>query len=153
MKDRRRIVAAGAGLLLVLAGCATAPRIDLDDARAWLEDVEAAQSDGPGAAGTVSLLIDHEGSDGDGRLEFASPTPLVRADAQCFGGGTADVAVTLVSADGAESDPFDAEIPCDEDVHEIELDGTPASAAVIDAHGSIETYLHVAVIQGMVIER
>lgn len=142
-------------MLLMLSGCAAAPQVDLDDAQAWLEQVQSEESDGPGAAGTLSMLIDREAADADGEttLDFSTPTPLTRADARCFGGGTADVTITLFSAAGAETDRFTGQIACNRDVHDIDLESTSASALEITAHGSARTYLHVTVIQEMVVER
>ncbi|GAA3897583.1 hypothetical protein [Microbacterium invictum] len=154
MKGHLVAFAASVPLLLLLSGCAAQPSVDLDGAREWVETVQAEESDGPGAAGTASMLIDSEPADDEGiRLDFAAPTQLVRADARCFGGGTADVTVTVFSADGTESDTFDGEIPCDEAAHSIDIDFDPASAALIQAQGSTQTYLHVTVIQEMVVER
>lgn len=142
--------------LLVLSGCAAEPSVDLDAAQDWLTQVKAEESDGPGAAGTASMRITPPGDDSgdDGvRLDFAAPTQLVRADARCFGDGTANVTVTLFDADGTSSDTFDAELPCDTEPHSIELDHPPASAALIEADGSAATYLHVTLIQELVVER
>lgn len=127
----------------------------MDEAKAWLDEVQAAESDGPGAAGTVAMLIEPDPATADDeiRLDFTNPVPLVRADARCFGGGTADVTVIAYSADGDESAQFSAEVPCDRDVHGIDLGSTPAGAAAVRALGSMRTYLHVTVIQEMVIER
>lgn len=155
MKGRLHALAACTGLLL-LTGCAATPEVDLDAARDWLEMVQAEESDGPGAAGIASLLIAPESSDStdDGvRLDFDMPTQLVRADARCFGGGTADVTVTVTSADGAGTESFDADVPCDREPHPIDLESGPAAAAAVEASGSAETYLHVTLIQEMIVER
>lgn len=157
MKGLRRTSLASAGLLLlVLSGCAAGPEVDLDEAQAWLDEVIAAESDGPGGAGSASMLIDGDASGHDGgvTLDFDNPVPLVRGDARCFGGGTADVTVTVEAAEGDSSDSYDAEIPCDREAHSIPLDpAVPASAATVAGHGSARTYLHVTLIQEMVVER
>lgn len=157
MKGSRRTSLASAGLLLVVvSGCAAGPQVDLDEAQTWLDEVKSEESDGPGAAGTASMLIETEtsGHGEDVTLDFENPTPLVRADARCFGGGTADVTVTVAAAEGDSSDSFDAEIPCDREAHGIPLDpALLASSATVAAHGSATTYLHITLIQEMVVER
>jgi len=154
MKGHRATALMASTALLLLSACASTPSVDLDAAREWLDTVKAEESDGPGAAGIASMPIGREPADDEGtRLDFAAPTQLVRADARCFGGGTADVAVIVFSAAGTESDTFDAEIACDEAAHGIDLDTGPASAVAIQAHGSAETYLHVTVIEELVVER
>jgi len=154
-------VAAAAGLLL--ASCASAaPSVDLDAAREWVEGVQADESDGPGAAGTATLLVepgvedelDDEGDPaGSIRLDFASEATLTRADAACFGGDTLEVAVTVftTSGDTQQSDSYSGEIPCDEEMHEIDLGGTPGSSVLIEARGDTATYAYVRVMQGLTI--
>jgi len=142
---------------LALGACAATPSVDLDEARAWLETVQAEQSDGPGSAGSASMLVqdsaDHDDEDEGIRLDFAAPTDLKRAEARCFGGGTVDVLVTVFSAGGTTSDTADLAVPCDEDPHDIVLDSTASSAALISAHGSSATYVHVELIQTLTVER
>lgn len=147
-------------MLLLLAACASEPSVDLDEARGWAEKVSSEESDGPGAAGTASMLVGTEAPDPDDdqdgiRLDFENPTTLKRADARCFGGGTVDVAVTVFSADGTGSDSLGAQIPCDEQPHAIDLAAAPSpgSAALIEAHGSTQTYLHVTLIEELTVER
>lgn len=155
------VVAVGAGLLL--AACApAAPSIDLDAAREWVEGVQADESDGPGAAGTATLLVEPgtpDETDGEGdpagsiRLDFASEATLTRADAACFGGGSIEAAVTVFTVDGdaQQSDSYSGEIPCDEKMHEIDLGGTPGSSVLIEARGDSATYAYVRVMQGLTI--
>ncbi len=153
-------LAVGSALLL-LTGCAVGPAVDLDAARTWLEDVQAEESDGPGAAASAAMLIGAEpavpadGAAGDDgvRLDFAQTATLKRADARCFGGGTAEVSVTVFSADGTQSDSFGDVIACDEEPHGIDLGSEPASAVLIDARTTDETYLHVTVIETTTVER
>ena len=145
----------------LLAGCATTPAsVDLDEARAWLATVEAAQSDGPGAAGSASLLAggpstadpDGAGQDDGIRLDFDNPTPLKHADAACFGGGQVDLTVTVEYTGGTSTETFGTEVPCDEEVHEIELSPDAADAATVSAIGTPETYVHVVLIQEMTVQ-
>ncbi|CAI9392696.1 hypothetical protein [Microbacterium sp. T2.11-28] len=153
-------VAATGGLLLASCGAAT-PAVDLDAAREWVEGVQADESDGPGAAGTATLLVDPTVVDDDGeddpagsvRLEFPADATLTRADASCYGGGTVEVAVTVfaTTGDATESDSFGAEIACDEDVHEIDLDGRVGSSALIEARSETATYAYVRLMQELTI--
>ena len=82
------------------AASPTAPAgtVDLAAARAWVEQVQDEASDGPGAAGTAILLIgpDDDAADDDVRVDFRSATPLTRAEARCYGGGTAEVEITVI---------------------------------------------------------
>ena len=143
----------------LLAGCSGAePRVDLEAGSAWLDRVQAEQSDGPGAAGSASLLVgsrddSDSGAIGHGvRLDFAGQAVLTRADARCFGGGT--VAVTVRTVTAGATTPHEATIACDEQVHEIDLGGSAAStAAIVDGTANPPTYLFVALIQEMTIER
>ncbi len=140
---------------LALGACAATPSVDLNEARAWLETVQAAQSDGPGSAGSASMLVqaDHDDEDEGIRLDFAAPTDLKRAEASCFGGGAVSVTVTVFSAGGTSSDSYPLDVPCDEEPHEIALGTEASSAALISAHGSPETYVHVELIQALTAER
>ncbi|MGV9195232.1 hypothetical protein ACQ143_12875 [Microbacterium sp. MC2] len=155
MNARRTAVAAVSAGLLLLTGCAAEPSVDLDDARAWIETVEAAESDGPGGAGTASMQI--PGPTGDEpavtAFTFDAPTVIKRVDARCFGGGTAELTVSLTPAEGAEYPSAEATIPCDQEPHGIPFDAEPASGASVQATGSAETYLHVTLIQELVVER
>lgn len=145
------------GALLLLTACAAEPAVDLDEARTWLDTVEAEQSDGPGAAGVASMLVGTETQDPDDgvQLDFSNPTTLKRADARCFGDGTVDVTVMLRAADGASTKAISQQIACDEEVHGIDLsEQTPAaSTAFVSGRGSAETYLHVVLIEELVVER
>lgn len=152
-------VAAAGGLLL--SSCATTPTVDLDAAREWVEGVQADESDGPGAAGTATLLVDpavveDEGEDdpaGSVRLDFPADATLTRADASCFGGGTVEIGVTVftTSGDSTESDSFGGEIPCDEEPHEIDLDGRVGSSVLVEAHGETATYAYIRLMQELTI--
>lgn len=169
-----RVLLATGGILLLVTSCASAgpdaaptastpapapssaAGVDLDAARTWVERVQEAESDGPGAAGVATLLVgpDDDGSGDDGvRIDFASPTALTRADARCFGGGTVEVEVTLLPEPADADDSHDGEIPCDEEPHEIDLGGATASGVRVEGESMSETYLHVTIIEGMTVER
>lgn len=159
---RRLLPAAvlGATALLLTACAAPAPAADLGPAREWLDTVEEAASDGPGGAGSASMLVgtgqqdeDDDAPDASVRLDYpeGGSAALTRADVQCYGGGTVEVGVTVFSADGASSDVFAGEIPCDEGVHEIALDGSAASGALIQARSDSPTYAYVLLIQELTV--
>lgn len=138
------------------------PAVDLDAARAWLKRVKDAESDGPGAAGIVSMLVGPDDDDADGagddeddvRIDFRNAASLTRADARCFGGAAVEleVEVTAIAKNG-EDESFDATIPCDEEPHAIDLAGTKAVSVVVEAESDVPTYVHVTVIEALVVER
>lgn len=146
---------------LLLSSCATAttPSVDLDAAQAWLQEVQDAESDGPGAAGYAAMQVgpaDDEPDDGEDqgiRLDFENPTNLTRADARCFGGGTVDVLVTTYTGDGSTGDTTEETIACDEEPHDIPLDAPEATGVLVDGRTDTITYLHVTVIESLTIER
>lgn len=148
------------GSALLLSACATAvPTVDLDAAQEWLQEVQDAESDGPGAAGIAAMQVGTDGSASDSgtdqgiRLDFENPTTLTRADAQCYGGETVDVTVTTFGDGDATAFSLTETIPCDEAVHEIML-GTPgATAVLVDGTTENPTYLHVTILQEMTVER
>lgn len=155
MNGHRRAAVAASITALLLAGCAASPEVDLGAAREWVETVEAEESDGPGAAGTASMQIPRESDDVEPAatgFDFDAPTQLKRADVRCYGDGTADLTLTVTSSAG-ESEAFTAQIPCDQESHGLDVDAGPASTALIEAVGSAETYLHVTLIEEMVVER
>ncbi len=156
MNAPRRAVAAATVGLLLLSGCAVGPAVDLDDAREWLDRVEAEESDGPGGAGTASMQIPSSADTDEPAITgftFDAPTQLKRVDARCFGGGTADLTVSLSPAEGAQWHTVEATIPCDQEPHGVSFDAVPSSEASVQAIGSAETYLHVTLVQELVIER
>jgi len=150
------------GALLLLTACAAEPAVDLDEARTWLDTVEAEQSDGPGAAGAASMLVatapdtpDQDDEHGI-RMDFANPVALKRADARCFGGDGIEVEVSVeVRASDGSTMSLTGTIPCDQETHGIDLAAapSPAVAATVDGHGSASTYLHVLLIQELTVER
>ena len=148
------IAAAVAGVFTV-SGCASGPAVDLDEAKAWVDEVVASQSDGPGAAGTGMMKIG-PGDEAAVRFDVDDGTALVRVDVRCFGGDgndlIADVTLAVTSGDGVTRG-IDAAIPCDRGVHEIDADAAAVTAVEIQATASTETYLHATVIQELVIER
>lgn len=147
------IAAAVAGVFTV-GGCASGPAVDLDEAKAWIDEVVASESDGPGAAGTGMMRIGPGGEAGV-RFDVEDGIVLVRVDVRCFGEDDdliADVTVAVTSGDGVTRET-DAAIPCDRGVHEIDADAAAATAVEIQATASMETYLHATVIQELVIER
>ncbi|HCJ49584.1 MAG TPA: hypothetical protein DHW40_09695 [Microbacterium sp.] len=146
------IAAAVAGVFTV-GGCASGPAVDLDEAKAWVDEVVASESDGPGAAGTGMMRIGPGGEAGV-RFDVEDGIVLVRVDVRCFGDDDliADVTVAVTSEDGVTRET-DAAIPCDRGVHEIDADAAAATAVEIQATASTETYLHATVIQELVIER
>lgn len=167
----RRPLALASGItLLLLAGCATEPAespatpaaspttpsasatVDLTAAAAWFDEVSASVSDGPGAAVSAGMLVTNHGTPTFIVATIDNPTKLVRADVRCFGGGTAQVAVTAVSADGGESEPVTSEVVCDEAPHGIELDLEATASVRLEALGSMETYLHATFIEELVVE-
>ena len=148
------------GSALLLSACATAaPTVDLDAAQEWLQKVQDAESDGPGAAGVAAMQVGPDGSASDSgndqgvRLDFENPTTLTRADAQCFGGQTVDVTVTTFGDAGATALSLTETIPCDEAVHEIALGTAGATAVLVDGTTDSTTYLHVTILQEMTVER
>lgn len=148
------------GSALLLSSCATAaPAVDLDAAQAWLQEVQDAESDGPGAAGVAAMQVGPEGSASDSgadqgiRLDFENPTTLTRADAQCYGGETVDVTVTTFADAGGTALSLTEAIPCDEAVHEIMLGTAGATAVLVDGTTESPTYLHVTILQEMTVER
>ena len=147
------IAAAVAGVFTV-GGCASGPAVDLDEAKAWVDEVVAAESDGPGAAGTGMMRIGPGGEAGV-RFDVEDGTALVRVDVRCFGDDDdliADVTLAVTSADGVTRGT-DAKIPCDRDAHDIGVDAASAAAVEIQATAGTETYLHATVIQGLTVER
>ncbi|MDJ1112911.1 hypothetical protein [Microbacterium dauci] len=155
MRSPRVLAATTLIAVVALGGCASGPTVDLDEAKAWADDIVAAESDGPGAAGT-GLMSVGPGDDGSIRFDFDTDTALVRIDVRCFGDDDGDVVATVTAAvtssDGATVGT-DGEIPCDREAHEITVDGADATAIEIRATATAETYLHATVIQELVIER
>lgn len=155
MRSSRALIAAAVAGVLTVSGCASGPAVDLDEAKAWVDEVVAAESDGPGAAGTGMMKIGPGGEAGV-RFDVDDGTALVRVDVRCFGDDDddliADVTVAVTSADGVTRGT-DAKIPCDRDAHDIGVDAASATAVEIQATASTETYLHATVIQELVIER
>ncbi len=148
------------GSALLLSACATAaPTVDLDAAQEWLEGVQDAESDGPGAAGIAAMQVGPDGSaSGSGtdqgvRLDFDNATTLTRADARCFGGETVDVTITTFAEGDATALSLTETIPCDEAPHEIKLGATGATAVLVDGTTDSPTYLHVTILQEMTVER
>jgi hypothetical protein len=141
--------------VFTLSGCASGPTVDLDEAKEWVDEVVAAESDGPGAAGTGMMKIGPGGEAGV-RFDVDDGTELERVDVRCFGDEdadlTADVTLAVTSEDGVTR-KTDAAIPCDRGVHEIDADAAATTAVEIQATASTETYLHATVIQELVIER
>jgi len=150
---RRLTTVAAVGGILALASCASAPAVDLDAAREWVEGVQADESDGPGSAGSAALLVDPTaGADdeaGSVSLDFPADATLTRADASCFGGGTVEVGITVftTTGDATSSDSVGEEIACDQTWHEIGLDGQVGSSARIEVRGDTSTYAYVRLIQ------
>lgn len=138
----------------------------MEAAREWVESVQAAASDGPGLAGSATLIaspadpdddVDPGDDAGSGvRLDFENPTELVRADLQCFGGHTASISVTVFTDGGNSTNGFGETIDCDEQPHELLLDPDSvggANSVLIEAEADPETYVYVAVIERLTIER
>jgi hypothetical protein len=157
-------------LIAAAAGCAAEPgghgdTVDLDAAREWAAGVQSEQSDGPGLAGSGTLTAepadpDAEPDDGEEpsgvRLDFDAAKTVVRADVRCYGGHTAQVAVTVFTGDGASSDSFGDTIDCDEKSHDLALGtgGTSdVTSALIEAEADPATVVFVAVIEGLTVER
>lgn len=156
--SRSAALAAAAGLVLLLGGCAATPEVDLEAAKRWLDDVRAAESDGPGDAGIAAMKIGPPTDQPDSiRFDYPAPTQLVGVDARCYGEDgadvTAQVTLTVSPADGSAAISVPAEVPCDRDPHGIDLDAPPAEAILIEAAADADTYLHATVIQELVIER
>jgi hypothetical protein len=155
MRSPRVLTVTALAAVFTLGGCASGPTVDLDEAKAWADDIVAAESDGPGAAGT-GLMGVGPGDDGSIRFDFDAETSLVRVDVRCFGDDDGDVVATVTAAvtsgDGATVGT-DGEIPCDREVHGVAVDAADATAIEIRATATAETYLHATVIQELVIER
>ena len=156
MRLSRALIAAAVAGVFTLSGCASGPTVDLDEAKEWVDEVVAAESDGPGAAGTGMMKIGPGGEAGV-RFDVEDGVVLVRVDVRCFGGDDdddliADVTLAVTSGDGVTR-KTDAAIPCDRGVHEIDADAAATTAVEIQATASTETYLHATVIQELVIER
>ncbi len=142
-----------AAAMFGLAGCASAPSVDLDAAQEWYDGVVDAESDGPGSIGVVGMQIGPDRSDaGEVRVDFAQPTEVSRVDIRCFGGTTAVVRVNLPGvADGVST--MEVDVLCDEDPHSITLDAPAADAITVSATAPARTYLHATALQDLTIER
>lgn len=142
--------------LFALSGCASSPTVDLDAAEDWAQDVVAAESDGPGSAGTLSAKVGPDGKAAALTLAFEQPTSLVRIDVRCYDGDLDDVtatvstAITLTDGDVATAQ---ADVPCDREPHELMVDAADAVSVDVEATANVQTYLHATVIQELVIER
>lgn len=157
MKTTRPIAAAAAIPLLLLAGCAQDPGVDLSAARQWADEVSAAASDGPGFAGAAATEVGTEKSEsGVMLLELQPGTVLTRVDARCYGGDVETIStvvtITLDTGDGVD-DTIEREIPCDEEAHAVDLRPTAADSLMIEGVASAPTYLHATAIIELRVEQ
>lgn len=157
MKTTRLLGATAALPLLLLAGCANEPTVDLVAAQEWVDRIRAAESDGPGFAGAAAIEVGtEESSPSTVRLELSASTVLTRVDVRCYGEKdgaiTATVSVTLESADG-EMDAVEQSVPCDQGAHAIIVGATPSDSVLIESFARTRTYLHATVITELTVER
>ncbi len=168
---RRTLTVLGLAAVLVgVAGCTSDPgghgdAVDLEAAQEWAAGVQSEQSDGPGLAGSATLTASPADPDADPddaddpssvRLDFDAAKTVVRADIRCFGGHTAQVAVTVFTGDGNTSDSFGDTVACDEQAHDLALgpEGTDdVTRVLIEAEADPATMVFVAVIEGLTVER
>lgn len=154
--DMRRLALAPATVVAVLAlsGCASssssAPAPD-----SWFDEAAAVYDGNPDVLGTVGLRVANgsaEGADGSGgtsdegvTLSFTGPNRVTTAEVVCTGGGTAHVMIAVTTA--AASDSVDADVPCDDATHTIDL-GTfeDATGVTVDATADAEVALLAAIL-------
>ncbi|MGN8553528.1 UNVERIFIED_CONTAM: hypothetical protein OHV15_13180 [Microbacterium sp. SLM126] len=151
----RRLPPAALGavaLALVLTGC-TAPASTLDDARVWVDEAQHADVDRSDVIGNAVIPAEpesgREGSDEPSGIIIDFPAPGVHVDAfevSCYGGGTASLEFELSAT--TSSHAGGAEVPCDEEPHEIVPSGEREGITIarVDVTADPATFAYVAVI-------
>lgn len=139
-------------LALALTGC-TAPAVTLDDARAWVDEAQHADVDRADVVGSAVIPAEPEttpdDSDEPSGITLDFPAPGVQVDAfevSCYGGGTASFEFEVSAA--TTSHAGGAEVPCDEEPHEIVPQGEREGITVarLDVTADPATFAYVAVI-------
>lgn len=155
----RRLPPAVIGVVVLaafLAACTPSPAENLDEARAWVDAASLGENDRTDVVGSAILSVQPELSEEEANeldelpgitLDF--PAPGVRVDGfevSCHGGGTATFEYEVSAA--TSSFAYGVEVPCDEDVHDVPVNGESdgVQAVRLNATADTPTYAYVVVV-------
>jgi len=132
---------------VLLAGCASAPSVDMAAAREWVDTLEAEPED-PRDVATLGMQVDTDMSpDSEVRADVTDPIRIAHVEVRCFGDGDVSATVTVSLLGGHDGTrALSQEIPCDTEPHRIVFDGASADGVTLQGTATAPTYLYATAV-------